>query len=54
VEEFVASDQTDYHTGQLKTYALKPMEKEGQIKIDETSRKKRGTYPPGTRLRFGG
>lgn len=52
ITTFVASDQTDYHTGQLKTYALKPMEDNAQIVVDETSRNRRRTYPDGTRIRF--
>jgi three-Cys-motif partner protein len=52
VEEFVGSDQTDFHSGHLKTQALAPMEKEGLIEVDAKSRKKRFSFPPGTRLRF--
>jgi three-Cys-motif partner protein len=52
VLEFVASDQTDFHTGQVKGGALKPMEQRGEVEVDESTRKRRGTYPPGTRLRF--
>lgn len=52
VKDFVASDQTDYHTGQLKNYALKPMVDHAQIVVDETSRRKKKTYPDGTRVQF--
>lgn len=52
VLEFVASDQTPYHTSQVKKNALKPMEIEGSLQVDPLSRKKRNTYPEGTRLRF--
>jgi three-Cys-motif partner protein len=52
VLDFVASDQTDFHTGQLKTDTLKPMEQSSELEVDPESRKKRRTYPPGTRLRF--
>lgn len=52
VQEFVASDQTDFHTGQLKGCTLKPMEQAGEIEIDATTRSKKGTYPTGTQLRF--
>jgi len=52
IEEYVASDETDYYSGQLRKGALVPMEKEGRLEADEDSRKKRRTYPPGTRLRF--
>jgi len=54
IASFVASDKTDYHTAQLKAKALVPMEdaKTGEIHIDETTRKKRRTYPAGTKVRF--
>lgn len=52
VIEFVSSDQTDFHKGQLKTPVLKPMEDEGLLTADEDSRNYRGTYPDGTRIRF--
>lgn len=52
VEEFVGSDQTDFHTGQLKKPVLVPMEKEKLIEVDPKTRKKRHTYPAGTKLRF--
>jgi hypothetical protein len=52
VEDFVASDRTDYHKGQLRTNALEPMERNGLIEVDESTRKKRYKYPPGTKLRF--
>lgn len=52
IEEFIGSDQTDYTTTQLKTMTLVPMEKTGAIEVDPASRKKRSTYPPGTRIRF--
>ncbi len=52
IEEFVASDRTDYHKGQLRKQGLIPMEESGEIEIQEGTRKKKKTYPPGTRLRF--
>ncbi len=52
IEEYVASDDTDYYSGQLRKGALVPMEKAGVLEVDEGSRKKRRTYPPGTVLRF--
>ena len=51
VEEFVIAE-TDYHSTQYKTNALKPLEKAGRIEVDPTSRKKAGFHPPGTRLRW--
>ncbi|MBI1814666.1 MAG: three-Cys-motif partner protein TcmP [Deltaproteobacteria bacterium] len=52
VLEFVGSDKTDYHTGHVKKGALVPMETAGQIEIDGTTRKKKRSYPKGTKLRF--
>jgi three-Cys-motif partner protein len=52
VLEFVGGDKTDYHTGQVKKGALAPMEAGREIEVDETTRKKKRTYPDGTRLRF--
>jgi hypothetical protein len=52
IEEYVGSDETDFHTGQIKTSVLKPAEKDGAIEVDATSRKRRNSYPPGTRIRF--
>lgn len=51
VLEFVGSDQTDSHTGQVKRPVLAPMEKEGLIEVDPKTRRKRG-YTDGTKLRF--
>ncbi|WP_422473682.1 three-Cys-motif partner protein TcmP [Endozoicomonas sp. ALB032] len=52
IQDFVASDRTDYHTGHTKSQALKLMEKNGDIEVDTSTRKRRNTYPNGTRLRF--
>ena len=52
VEEFVGSDKTDYHTGQVRKGALIPMEQADEIEVDPLSRKRLRTYPSGTRLRF--
>ena len=52
VEEFVGSDKTDFHIGQLKRPVLLPLEKNGLIEADAKSRKRSRTYPAGTRLRF--
>lgn len=52
VKRFVASDNTEFHTSQLKKPVLKPMEAEGLIEVDESTRKNKGTFPKGTRLRF--
>jgi three-Cys-motif partner protein len=50
VEEFVVAG-TDYHSSQYKTNVLRPLEAAGEIEVDAASRKKKGSYPPGTRLR---
>ncbi len=52
VLEFMASDEVEYHTGHLKKQVLKPMEIEGQIEVDESSRNRKKTYPSGSRIRF--
>lgn len=50
--DFVKSDRTDYHSGQLRKGALIPMETAGSLEADEKTRRKRRTYPTGTKLRF--
>lgn len=52
IEEFVASDRTDYHTGQVRKGALIPLEEAGKIEVDGQTRKRKHSYPDGTRLRF--
>ena len=52
IQRFARSDQTDYHAGQLKTLTLKPMEDDGLIEVDPGTRKRKGSYPNGCRLRF--
>jgi three-Cys-motif partner protein len=52
IEEFVESDRTDYHLGQLRKGALVPMEDMGQLEVDEATHKRKHTYPAGTRIRF--
>jgi three-Cys-motif partner protein len=52
VLRFVASDATEYHTGQVKRPVLKPLEGDGRVVVDESSRKRKGFYPDGCRLRF--
>ena len=46
------SDATIYHAGQLKSRALKPMEREGQLDVDPDSRRNKFTYPKGCRINF--
>jgi hypothetical protein len=52
VTKFVMSDATDYHSSQVKQKTLVPMETDGQVEADPTTRKKKRTYPPGCRLKF--
>ncbi len=50
--DFVRSDETDYHSGQVKKIALKQMEKNNELEVDESTRKRKFTYPDGTLIRF--
>ena len=52
VEDFVKSDATDFHSGHLRVKTLRPMEANGKIAVQPGTRKKPGTYPKGTVLRF--
>ena len=52
VSEFVASDRTDFHTGQLRKGALIPMEESAEIEVKESTRKRKKSFPEGTLLRF--
>ncbi len=54
VEDFVASDRTDYYTTQLRKRALNPLEDAGalQVKVPDGRRRKPHTYPNGTELMF--
>ncbi|NUM53973.1 MAG: three-Cys-motif partner protein TcmP [Candidatus Hydrogenedentes bacterium] len=52
IENFVRSDETDYHSGHLKVKTLRPMESEGTILVDEKTRRRKFAYTPGTRIRF--
>jgi three-Cys-motif partner protein len=52
VEEFVRSDRTYFHSGQLKMPVLIPLERAGELEVDPKSRKRRFGFPAGARLRF--
>jgi three-Cys-motif partner protein len=52
VMSFVKSDETDYHSGQVKKKTLKPMEDAGRVEVDPATRQRAGTYPDGCRLKF--
>jgi hypothetical protein len=49
---YVMSDQTDYHSGQIKQRTLKPMELEGLIEAQKGTRNRKNTYPAGCKLKF--
>ena len=49
---FVKSDLTYFHSGHIKASTLKPMEERGEIEVNPDTRKRKGTYPDGTILRF--
>lgn len=51
VDNFVSSDATDYHSGQYKK-VLKDLEKNDKIEIDESTRRKKLTYPNGTKIKI--
>lgn len=50
--EFVRSDETMFHDGQVKKPVLKPMEQEGHIEVNHHRQRRRFTYPAGCRIRF--
>ena len=52
VQKFVMSDATGFHTGHLKRKTLRPMEADGKIEVKPGTRKRPGTYPKGSVLRF--
>jgi len=52
LKEFVGSDRTDFHCGHLKRNGLRPMEENGVLEADDKTRRRRYTYPEGTRVRF--
>lgn len=51
IVDFVRSDETIYHSGQLKTLVLKPMEMDGLIHVP-SCRHRQYTYPPGCMIDF--
>lgn len=52
VEDFVKSDATVFHSGQLKRKTLRSMEIDGKLEVKSGTRKRARTYPNGTKLRF--
>ena len=51
IEEFMCSDRVIFHSSHLKSH-LANMERASTLTVDESPRKKRGAFPPGTLLRF--
>ena len=51
IEEFICSDATLFHSGQLKG-RLAQMEKAGTLIVDKSTRRGGRGFPPGTLLRF--
>ena len=51
IEEFMCSDRILFHSGQLRS-RLADMERASALIVDQSRRKKRFTFPPGTILRF--
>jgi three-Cys-motif partner protein len=51
IQEFVSSDATDYHSGHYKK-VIRELEQVGQIEVNENTRKRRLSYPAGTKLKI--
>ena len=51
IEDFMCSDRVLFHSSQLKS-RLADMERASSLIVDQSPRKKRGAFPPGTLLRF--
>ena len=52
VEDFVKSDATDFHSGQLRRKTLSPMEKNGKIKVERPPGRSKAYFSDGTRILF--
>ena len=50
-EQFMRSDQTDFHSGQLRRRLIE-MERNRELEVIESPRQRRGAFPVGTVLRF--
>jgi three-Cys-motif partner protein len=51
IEKWAMGDETHFHCGQLKA-ALRNLETNGLVEADETTRRRRKTYPAGTMLQL--
>ena len=52
VKDYVMSDETDFHSTQVKNNALKWLEEKKLIEINPDTRNRVKTYPDGTMIRF--
>ena len=52
VTDFVKSDKTGFHTGHRRIKPLNPMETKGSLEVNSDARKRKGSNPGGTKLRF--
>lgn len=52
IVNFVKSDATDFHSGQLKRKTLMPMENNGEIEVCFNGKRRPGDFPDGTEIRF--
>jgi three-Cys-motif partner protein len=51
LRDWIMTDATDYHSGQLKA-ALRELEQEGHVVADSTTRKRARQYPDGCRIQI--
>ena len=51
IEEFMRSDRTTFHTGQVRRVLI-DMERESMLEVKDGTRGRRGSFPHGTVLRF--
>ena len=52
IEDFVASDKTDYLPSHIRKHALTPMAQAGELEVDETTRSRRNSFPKTARVRI--
>ncbi len=52
IQDYVASDFCDFHTSHTKSKALKPLEINRSLIVNENTRNRKNTYPKGTLIYF--
>lgn len=52
IADFVKSDRTEFHSGQLKRDTLRPLEQQGRIEVRRRTTRRSGSFPKGTKIRF--